>query len=133
MAVMVSPWLVESLEKWVLLLHPLQLGTSVLATARRLHLSAVGVAHVLSAIADAEDRVASADFGQIHFECLLVIDGERTTGENHTDDVGVVLWKFVVRENFAESVQFAHAATNELRGLRTEIENDDFLLHYDCS
>ena len=37
--------------------------------------------------------------------------------------------KLVVRKDFAESVEFAHAAADELGRLRAEVENDDFLLH----
>ncbi len=37
--------------------------------------------------------------------------------------------KLVVGDDFAESIQFAYAAADELRRLRTEIEDNDFLLH----
>ena len=37
--------------------------------------------------------------------------------------------KFVVGKDFAESVEFTHAATDELGRLRAEVENDNLLLH----
>ena len=47
--------------------------------------------------------------------------------EDDTDDISVVLRVFIVWHDLAESIQLAHAATDELGGLRTKIKNDDFL------
>ncbi len=37
--------------------------------------------------------------------------------------------EFVIRQNFTEGVKFTQTAADQLRSLRTEIKNDDFLLH----
>lgn len=57
------------------------------------------------------------------------MDRVGTATEDDTDDGRVILGKLVVRQNLTERVQLAHTAADELRGLRSEVENDDFLLH----
>lgn len=53
----------------------------------------------------------------------------RRTAEDDANHVGVVLRIFVIRQNLAERIEFAHTTADELRGLRPEVENNDFLLH----
>ena len=87
------------------------------------------MAHELGAVADAKYGQSAAETRKVNLKGLGVIDGEWTSAENDTDDRWVVMRKLVVGEDFAESVEFAHTTSDELRRLRAEIEDDDFLLH----
>ena len=118
----------KALEERVLMVEGAKVRPPVLAALGTFHASAVSVRHVLCAVADAEDRQASANAAKIHLESLGVVHAVRRTGENDTDDGVIIVRKLVVGQDFAEGVQFAHAAAYELRGLRTEIEDNDFLL-----
>ena len=57
------------------------------------------------------------------------MDRVRTAAEDDADDARVVLGKLIVGQNLAEGVQLADTAADELRGLRSEIKNDNLLLH----
>ena len=48
----------------------------------------------------------------------------------HADDSLFIIGELVVRKNLTEGIQLAYSATNELCGLRTEIEYYYLLLHY---
>ena len=49
--------------------------------------------------------------------------------QDYTDDRRVAERELVVGNNLAIHVQFAHAASDKLRGLRAEIENNNLFLH----
>ncbi len=51
------------------------------------------------------------------------------TRQYHADDRRVIVRELVVGHDFAIGVELADAASDELSGLRSEIENDDFFLH----
>ena len=123
---------VEALEQGVVMVELSEVGAAVLAAAGGLHASAIGVGHILGAVADAEDGQASADGGEIYLEGLLVIDAEGRAAEDDADDVGVVVREFVVGHDFAEHIEFADPAADELCGLGTEVKNDDFLHRGAC-
>ena len=118
----------KALEERVLMVEGAKVRPPVLAALGAFHASAVSVRHVLCAVADAENGEASANAAKIYLESLGVVHAVRRTGENDTDDGVIIVRKLVVGQDFAEGVEFAHAAAYELRGLRTEIEDNDFLL-----
>ena len=120
----------EALEQRVLSVEVLEVGTSVLARVGCLHLSAASIRDVLCAVADAKHRDASYELTKVYLERLLVVNREGTSAEDDTDDRGVVLRELVVGHNLAEGIKLAHTTADELRGLRTEIENNYLLLHY---
>ncbi len=66
---------------------------------------------------------------KVYLECFLVVDGVGTSAQDHSYDRWVILGELVVGQNLTKGVQLAHAATYELGRLRTEVEDDDFLLH----
>ena len=92
------------------------------------HLTAESIRHQLTAVADAQDRVFATDFRQVDFESLLVVDRERAAGKDNADDRRVVFRHFVVGYDFAVHVKLADASSDELCGLRTEIQNDYFFV-----
>ena len=51
-----------------------KVGTTVFARTRLLHLSAIGVGDILSAVADTQHGVFAHKFAQVAFESLLVIN-----------------------------------------------------------
>ena len=111
------------------MLDGLKVRATVFATRCGFHFSAEVLCHILRAIANAQDGKAPANLRKIDFEGLGIVDTERRTGENDTNHRRIVVRKFVVRQNFAERVEFTHAAADELSGLRPEVENNNFLLH----
>jgi hypothetical protein len=107
----------------------LEVRAAILAGARLLHVATERVADKLGSVADAEHGVVADDLREVNLERFLVVDRVRTATEDDTDDGRVVLRELVVRQNLTERVQLAHTTADELRGLRSEVENDDFLLH----
>ena len=120
----------EAFEHGVVLLHILQVGTTILTSAFWLHVTSEGVCHELGTIADAEDRIFASNLIEIEFECPLFIYGIGRTGEDDTNHIGVISREFIVWHDFAEGVELTHTASDELRGLRTKVKNDDFLHIY---
>ena len=59
-----------------------KVGAAVFTSAGRLYLSAVGIGHELSAVADAQNRIFAADVAQVDLEGFFVINGERATRKN---------------------------------------------------
>ena len=121
--------LAHALEKHVVLIKGTEMGAAIFACAGRLHLSAVGVGNELGAVADTQDGVLAAQLAQVYLERAFVVHGERAAREDDSLYAVISLRKLVVGHNLTVNIQFADAAADELRGLRAEIENDDFFLH----
>ena len=119
----------EAFEERVVVLDGLQVRPAVFATRCGFHFSTEVVCHILRTIANAQYRESAANLRKIDFEGLGIVDTEGGTGENHPNHRRIVVRKFVVGQNFAERIEFTHAAADELSGLRPEVENNDFLLH----
>ena len=119
----------EALEQRILGIDGLQMGATILTTSGLLYFSAQRVRNELCAVADAEHGQTAHKLRQIYFERLRVVYAERRTAQYDTNHAGVVLGKLVVGQNLTKCVQLAHAAANELGGLRTKVQDDDFLLH----
>ena len=105
------------------------MSTSVLTRVCLLDLTAKGIRNKLGSVANAQHRQASHKLAQVNLESLRVVNTVRRTAEDDTNDRGVVLGKFVVRKNLAEGVEFAHTTAYKLSSLRTEIQDDNLLLH----
>lgn len=95
----------------------LEVGASVLACSCLLNLTTTRVGDELCSIANAEDGKLSDKLTEVYLERLFVVDRVRASREDDANDAGVVLRKFVVREDFAEGVELTHTPSYELRGL----------------
>ena len=104
-----------------------ELHGAVFTTRSALHFSAEGVGDPVKAVADAEN-------GKAHVEDLGVADGRGrvvngggAAGEDYAR--GLIATDLIercsARENGGEDVTLADAASDELRVLRAEVENDD--------
>ena len=80
------------------------------------------VRQILRTVANTQQGFLTLDLRQIDLRSVLITHRGRATGENHTD-ILVQIRDFVVGVNLAIDVQFAHAASNKLRVLRTEVED----------
>ena len=80
-------------------------------------------------IADAQHWDTTNELREIDLKGLRVMHREGRSRKDNTDNRFITYWELVIRQNFAESVEFAHATADKLCRLRTEIQNDDFLLH----
>ena len=83
----------------------------------------------LCTVADAQHGHAAHKLAQVYLEGFRVVHTEGRTAEDDANDRWVVLRELVVGQDFAEGVELAHAASDELCGLRSEVEDNDFLLH----
>ena len=117
------------LEKDVLRIEGTEMGTSVLASTGGFHPSTVAVGDKLRTVADTQNGVFSTNPAQIYLECTLIINRKGATRKDNSFYTLISVWKFVVRYNLAIDIQFAQPAADELRGLRTEIKNNNLLLH----
>ena len=119
----------NTLQQRIVVLEASQIGPAVLAGAGRLHASPVGIGDELRAIADAQDGQLAANVRQVHPESLPVVHREGAAGEDDAFHALVAMRELVVRHDFAIHVQLAETAADELRGLRTEVENNNLFLH----
>ena len=85
----------------------------------------------LCSVADAQHGETTDELAQVNLESLGVVDAVRRSAEDDTNHIGVVLRELVVRQNLAKGVELTDTTADELRGLRTEIENNN-LLHKLC-
>ena len=121
--------LLESLEERVGGVYGLQVGAAVFAAVGLLHLAAERMADELGAIADAQHGQTTHEARQVYLEGLGIVHAVGRTAEDDAYHVAIVLGVLVVRQNLAKRIEFAHTPADELGGLRTEVENNDFLLH----
>ena len=121
--------LAHVLEEHVALVEGAEVGTSVFACTSRFNLTAVAVRDELGAVADTQNGILATQLAQVHLKSALVVDGERAAREDDSLHTVVALRELVVGHNLTVNIQFADAAADELRSLRSEIENDDFFLH----
>ena len=120
--------LVEALEERVVEVNCREIRATIFATSCRLHFASKSVAHKLRTIANAQNRHASPELVQVNAERFRIIDAVRTACQNDADNIRVRYWELVVRQYLAEGVELAQTACNQLSGLRTEVQDDDFLL-----
>ena len=98
-----------------------------------LHFAAQVVRHKLHSVADAQNRnaqIKNAGIGLV----VGFVNGIGAAGKD--DAFGVEGFDFVQRHiegmQLAVNVGFAHAAGDELGHLRTEVEDEDFVLGHHC-
>ena len=100
--------------------------TAVFAAGRGLHLAAESRGEELRAVADAQQRQFALDGRKVGSRGLCVPHGEGTARKNHAPHRRVYRRNFVEGVDFAIDVQFADTACDQLRVLRSEVENQDF-------
>ena len=102
---------------------------AVLAFVGSAHFAAERVHHQLQAIANAEHGQAQAEHARVGERGVAVVDGAGAPGENDSDRRKAA--DFVESggawEHYRENILFADAARNELRILRSEVEDYDGL------
>ena len=87
------------------------------------------MADELRTIADAQHGETPDKLTQVYLERLRVVNRERRTAQDHTNHRGIVLRELVVGQDFTEGVQLTDTTADELRGLRTKIQDYNLLLH----
>ena len=121
--------LFEAAEEGIRGVYRLEVGTAILARIGLLDTASKGVRDELRAIADAQDGQAAYKLREVDLECLRIVHREWRATQDDANDRWVVLGELVVGQNLAEGIQLAHTTANELCGLRTEIEDNNLLLH----
>ena len=116
----------QAMHQRVLRIAHRQHRTAVLAARRRVHLAAESVGEVLCAVADAQQRKPPLDGRQIGIRGMLVPHRIGTAREDHPPHRSVYGRYLVEGVDLAIDVQLAHTPRDELRVLRTEVENQDF-------
>src|SRR5215469_9799016 len=106
---------------------------TILALVGGTHFSTQLVDHELQPITDAEHRQSEMQDTVVSRRCIDVVNRRRPTGQHNTG--GTITLDFVERsvtgKNDGEDALFADAARDELRILRTKVEDDDRLsFHY---
>ena len=107
----------------------LSLVVSEMCIRDRLHFAAVEMSQVLCAVADAQQRQTTFDRRQIGLRGFLVPYGKGTSRKNDAPHRSIQFRDLVERVDLAIDVEFTHAACDQLRVLRSEIQNDYFFLH----
>ena len=100
---------------------------AVFAGSRRLDLSATGMGQILGAIADAEQRYAAADRRQVRLRGIGVPHAAGAAGEDDTPHGGIQRRDLIIRIDLAEDARLPQATPDELRYLRSEIENENLI------
>ncbi len=118
---------IKPLEERTSRVDILQLLASIFSGSGTLHLAAIHITDQLRAIANTQNRQATANAAQVHMKRILLIDAQWRSAQDNTYHIAVILRILVVGKNLAEGVQLANAASNELRGLTSEIQYNDFL------
>ena len=120
--------LVESFEERIVEVNGREVGATIFATSCRLHFAAKRMAHELRTIADSENRHTASELIQVNAEGFRVIDAIRAACKDDANHIGISDGKLVVGQYLAKGVEFTKAASNELSRLRTEVQDDYFLL-----
>ena len=87
------------------------------------------MSQVLCAVADAQQRQTTFDRRQIGLRGIFVPYGKGTSRKNDAPHRSIQFRDLVERVDLAIDVEFTHAACDQLRVLRSEIQNDYFFLH----
>ena len=140
-SVTLSPWLIQTLEEAVavggaLVLEVRQqagvparpnLGIAELAMRARFDLAALLHGHREHAVADAEHRNAELEHRGRRPQLMCFVGRRVTTRQDHAFRCEVAHEGIVdvVRMEFAIDTRFAHAARDQLRDLRAEVENQN--------
>ena len=104
--------------------------TAVFAAGCGLHLATEGRREELGTVADAQQRQFTLDGRKIGGRGLSIPHGVGAARKDHTPHRSVERRNFVEGVDFAIDAQFADTPCDELRVLRSEVENENFFLHY---
>ena len=122
-------WTMQALEQWRIAAQQLDLGMTVLALVGSAHFAAQLVHHELQSVADSQHRQTKTQHALVRRRRIGIIYRRRSTRQHNAR--GVVALDFFqgsrARQDDGEDVQFADAARDELRILRTEVEDYDRL------
>ena len=95
-------------------------------------LAAELLGHGLHAVADAKHRHSELEYGRGRARRATLPHGCRSAGQDHTlrRELANEIVGNIVRLQLAIDVAFAHPARDQLRVLRAEIEDEDFLVKH---
>jgi hypothetical protein len=106
-------------------------GVAELTQVADIDLTAELLCHRLHAVANAQHRHAEFEHHLRHARRIRFGDRARAAGEDHAlrREVANERRVDVVRMNFRIHVGFANATCNQLGDLRTEVEDQDLVVH----
>ena len=106
----------------------MQHSGAIFATRAKLHLSAQMMRHQLHSIANTEHRDSEGKDFWVEMWCAFVVNTRGTARENKPVRFQPCDFscRCVEANNFRIHLQLPHAAADDLRVLRTEIENENF-------
>ena len=119
----------HSFQQHIIFAERSQMSTSIFTCTRRFHFSTIGIRQILRTITDTQYRIFTTNLTQIDFKRIFIVNRKRTARKDYPFNCRIIFWKFVVRNDFAICIQFAHTTTYKLCCLRTEIKNYYFFLH----
>jgi hypothetical protein len=102
-------------------------GAPELALVRGAHVAAELLAHPLHAVADAQDGQAELEQLARNLGRVGRVDRGRAAGEDHAGEVHAPgeLQRLVRRRDLAPGARLAHAARDQLRVLRAQVDDQD--------
>ena len=108
----------------------LQMGASVFAIFRRLHLSAQSQDQQLKPVADAEDGNAQFEDSGVDIRGTLLEYARGPAGEHDPSRIKILqrIQGHIAGVNLAIDMEFTNPPRNQLRILRTEVQNQDTAL-----
>ena len=110
-------------------LEDLESRVAILAVGCPVDGAAQQLGHELQPVADAQHRHTQLEHGAVDERRAGLLDAERAPGEDDParSKGADLLHRHRARVDFAVHVQLANAARDQLRVLRTEIEDEDLL------
>ena len=117
----------QTAEEWARPLLHREQAAAVLAPGAVLDFAAEMVAHELHAVADAEDRQAEIEEGGIRLWRVLSINAGGAAAEDDAPRLegGDFFGRQIAAHDLRIDLTLAHPPRDDLRVLRTEIEDDD--------
>jgi len=117
----------ESVEQLRTVCH-FEHARSELAAAAEFHLTAEMMRHLHEAVANAEDGNAERENFRVNLRCVFFVNAGRAAGENDSFRLEILdlRRRNVERDNLRVDLQFPNPPRDDLRVLRTEIEDKNF-------
>jgi hypothetical protein len=117
------------LAEWSDGLEDLEAGVAVLPMRRPVDGASEQFGHELQAVADAQHRDAQIEDGAVHERRARLLHAERASRQDDPArrEGADLLHRHRAGVDLAIDVQLANAARDQLRVLRTEVENEDLL------
>src|ERR1700683_1060555 len=110
------------------------MATAVFAARARRYFAAEPFAEKLHAIADAENRDAGIEDALVGLRRALRINARRSAGKNNARRAQAFqhAGRRIEADDLRVDVQLPHASRDDLRILRTKIENKDLAGHFEA-